>query len=126
VGAVLVPGLLALALAVLALRAFPAVLPAVIAVAFVAAGDLVTHWIFDYACGPLWESPSYEHVGMCDAYPGGLPLIGIPVVIAGGVAAWVARRRWPLAAGLALAAVAGLFPWIAYGDPAGNWNGLFV
>jgi len=126
VAAIVVPGLLALALAVVAVRAFPAVLPVVIAVAFVVLGDLLTHWIFDHACGPLWENPSDEHVALCDAYPGGLPLIGIPGAIGGGVAAWIARKPWPLAAGLALAAVAGLFPWIAYGDPAGNWNGLVV
>jgi len=117
--------MLALALGVAAIRSFPEGLWLVLAIAFVAGADFFTWGIFGYSCSGVVENPSEEWLEACDAYPEGLPLIGLAAAIAGGMGARIARSWWPLAAGLIIGAGAGLFPWIVYGDPAGNWEGLF-
>jgi hypothetical protein len=72
------------------------------------------------------ENPPERWIDACRAYPEPLPLVGIVAVLGGGITAWSTRRPWPLAAGLIVGIGVGLFPWIAYGDPGYNWNGLVV
>jgi hypothetical protein len=126
VAVLVVPTLLALAIGAQAVRRFPAVLWLVLAIALVAVGDLLTHAAFEYGCGPKVENPPEKWIEACDGYRGGIPLVGTLAALVGGATALVARRSWPLAAGLIIGAGAGLFPWIAYGDPAFNWDGLIV
>ena len=99
---------------------------AVLAVAFVAGGNLLTLWAFGIGCSDVIENPPERWTEACEAHPARLPLVGIVAVLAGGIAARSARRAWPLAAGLILGTGIGLFPWIAYGDPGYNWEGLVV
>ncbi len=101
------------------------VIPTVAALAL-AAGDLLTLWAFGIGCSDVIENPPERWIEACEAYPEGLPLVGFVAALAGGFAAWGTRRPWPLAAGLTLGIGVGLFPWIAYGDPGYNWNGLVV
>ena len=102
------------------------ILPSAVGAALVALAAVFTHLIFEFACGPSWENPSQDHIELCDAYPSGVPLLGIAAAVAGILAAWALRVRWPLVAGLTLGLAVALVPWILYGDPAGNWDGLFV
>jgi hypothetical protein len=126
VAVLLIPALLILAIGASAARSFPAVLWPVLAIALVVVGDSLTHATFEYGCGPGLENPPEKWIEACDVYRSGIPLVGIVAALGGGAAAWVVRRRWPLVAGLIFGAGAGLFPWIAYGDPAFNWDGLIV
>jgi hypothetical protein len=102
------------------------ILPSAVGTALVAVAAAFTHVIFEYACGPLWENPSQDHIELCDVYPSGISLLGIAAAALGAVWACAFRVRWALVAGLTVGLAVVLFPWVAYGDPAGNWDGLFV
>ena len=117
---------LALALGIAAVRRFDEPAWPVVAAAFVAAADFITYAAFGIGCSDVIENPPERWIDACQAYPEPLPLVGIVAVLGGGIAAWNARRPWPLAAGLLVGIGVGLFPWIAYGDPGYNWNGLVV
>jgi hypothetical protein len=117
---------LALALGTAALRRFDTPVWPVVGAAFVAAADFITYAAFGIGCSDVIENPPARWIDACRAYPEPLPLVGIVAVLGGGIAAWSTRRPWPLAAGLIVGIGVGLFPWIAYGDPGYNWNGLVV
>jgi hypothetical protein len=111
------------AVVVTAVRRFPSLPWLALAVGGVVVGALVTHAVLEFACTRL-ENPSEDWLEGCEAYPDNLPLVGVAASVTGAAAALISRRGWLLALGLGVGLAIGLVPWIVYGDPGGNWDGL--
>jgi hypothetical protein len=101
------------------------IVPSAVGTALVTGAALVTNWVFEFSCTTM-ENPTQEWIDVCNVYPSGVSLLGIVAAGSGALAAWTFRARWLLLAGLILGLAVVVAPWIVYGDPAGNWDGLFV
>jgi hypothetical protein len=80
----------------------------------VAAGDFLTASLFGLSC-QVSEDAAPDWLDFCAANRGLLPYAGVAVILLGGVATRLSRRRWPLVVGVMVALALGLAPWVSQG-----------
>jgi hypothetical protein len=87
-------------------------------------GDLFTWAVFALGCGLIENSNPPYCAGTSPELWLHLPLVAACVAFAAAALTRELRSLWVLGAGLAVGFVGGVFPWVLYGDPAGNFGGL--
>lgn len=88
-------------------------------------GELFTYASFGLGCG-LGEGQAAVWDRFCDSPLPASPVVGSIALLLGAVLSHGLRRYTPWIAGAAVATLTGLMPWIAMGDPAGNFGGILA
>ncbi len=81
--------------------------------------DVVTTWIFGFACGAGENSDDAN--GFCESNLYAIPLLGVITAVGGGVAARAVGRDWPWIIGTTVAVLLAASLWVLRGDPGGNF-----
>jgi hypothetical protein len=87
-------------------------------------GDLFTWAMFALGCGLRENSDPPYCIGTSTELWLHLPLVAAFVAFVAAALTRELRSLWVLGAGLTVGFVGGVFPWVLYGDPAGNFGGL--
>jgi hypothetical protein len=87
-------------------------------------GDLFTWAVFALGCGLIENSNPPYCAGTSPELWLHLPLVAALVAFVAAALTRGLRSLWVLGAGLAVGFLGGVFPWVLYGDPAGNFGGL--